>query len=261
MTLHLVRLPVDLRALATFAVANGVSDDDGGYALHLALRRRFGEAAPQPFRLFADDGVVPHLLGYATEIAALTEMAGLLATDPDLDGVFPAPPQARAMPESWRAGARYGFTVRARPVVRFGKRSQAARAALPAAAVKDNWWARAGEVDAWVAARNGADGDPGLTREAAYGDWLATRLDGAATLEADSVRLIQSRRVRTRRSSHGRQGARRVEGPEALLSGTLTVTDPAAFARVLARGVGRHAAFGYGLLLLTPPGRSMPGQG
>jgi CRISPR system Cascade subunit CasE len=260
-TLHLVRLPVDLRALATFAVANGVSDDDGGYALHLALRRRFGEAAPQPFRLFADDGVTPHLLGYATEIAALNEMAGLPATDPDLDGVFTAPPQMRAMPENWREGARYGFTVRARPVVRFGKRSMAARAALPAAAVKDNWWARAGEVDAWVAAMNKGDGDPNLTRETAYRDWLATRLGGAATLEPDSVRLIQSRRVRTRRSSHGRSGRNRVEGPEALLSGTLTVTDPAAFAQLLARGVGRHAAFGYGLLLLTPPGRSMPDHG
>ena len=37
------------------------------------------------------------------------------------------------------------------------------------------------------------------------------------------------------------------------MSGTLRVTDPAAFAAGLARGIGRHRAFGFGMLLLAPP--------
>jgi len=32
----------------------------------------------------------------------------------------------------------------------------------------------------------------------------------------------------------------------------LTVTDGEAFARLLAKGVGRHTAYGYGMLLLRP---------
>jgi CRISPR system Cascade subunit CasE len=35
--------------------------------------------------------------------------------------------------------------------------------------------------------------------------------------------------------------------------GTLTVTDPTTFATCLARGVGRHVAYGYGMLMLRPP--------
>lgn len=254
MTLHLVRLPVDRHALAVFAVANGASDDDGGYALHLALRRRFGAAAPQPFRLFADGPGPAYLLGYAGDPAALAEMAGLPAADPDLDRVFAGAPQVRAMPANWREGARFGFSVRARPVVRFGNRRKADRAGSDAAKAAENWWARAGEVDAWIAARTRPGGDPELTRDAAYEAWLATKLAGAAVLEP-GVELAQFRRVRARRSTHGRPGRGRVEGPEALLTGTLTVGDPAAFAQLLARGVGRHAAFGYGMLLLSPPAR------
>ncbi|MFG1332515.1 type I-E CRISPR-associated protein Cas6/Cse3/CasE [Xanthobacter autotrophicus] len=44
-----------------------------------------------------------------------------------------------------------------------------------------------------------------------------------------------------------------VSGHSAVLVGTLTVRDAQAFAALLARGVGRHRAFGYGMLLLSPP--------
>ncbi|MFG1478963.1 type I-E CRISPR-associated protein Cas6/Cse3/CasE [Xanthobacter sp. V4C-4] len=38
-----------------------------------------------------------------------------------------------------------------------------------------------------------------------------------------------------------------------MLVGTLSVRDAEAFGVLLARGVGRHRAFGYGMLLLSPP--------
>lgn len=254
MTLHLVRLALDARALSAFAVANGASDDDGGYAVHLALRHRFGAAAPQPFRVFADAPAGPYLLGYAADAAALGDAAALPAGDPLLDGVFPAAPQLRPMPETWREGARYGFEVRVRPVVRFGARIQAERRATEAAQADDNWWARAREVDAWVAALNRPGADPEISRATAYADWLAARFDGIAEAERIEPRLF--RRVRTRRSPHGRPGRRTVEGPEVVMAGTLAVRDPDGFARLLARGIGRHAAFGFGMLLLSPPGRA-----
>jgi CRISPR system Cascade subunit CasE len=43
------------------------------------------------------------------------------------------------------------------------------------------------------------------------------------------------------------------EGPDAVLEGVLEVVDGEAFAALLRRGVGRHRAFGFGMLLLRPP--------
>lgn len=250
--LHLVRLRVDPRALSAFAVGNGLSDDDAGYALHRALRDRFGAAGPQPFRYLPDHKAGPHVLGYAADKAGFHDAAGLPAADALLGAVFTGAPEGHDMPAEWREGARYRFEVRVRPVVRFGKSVRAARRDRPGA-----WQNRASEIDAFVAAceRAGADGDGSadLDRETVYLDWLGARLAPAATMEAGELRLL--RRVRTFRSSHGKGPSPRVEGPDALLAGTLAVTDPAAFAALLARGIGRHAAFGYGMLLLSPPGR------
>ena len=36
------------------------------------------------------------------------------------------------------------------------------------------------------------------------------------------------------------------------MQGVLTITDGGAFASLLARGVGRHRAYGYGMMLLRP---------
>lgn len=252
MTLHLVRLGVDPHALARFAAARRIADDDGGYALHCALIARFGAAAPRPFRFLPDSGRGPHLLGYTGDWPAMQDAAALPMTDDPLQGVFDGPPQAQPMPETWREGARYGFELRVRPVVRFGGRVRAARTEREGA-----WQRKAGEIDAYVHACEravAAGGDTGsVDRETVYADWLATRLKDAATLDRAALRLF--RRARTRRSTHGAGTARTsaVEGPDAVMAGDLTVTDPAAFAAALARGVGRHAAFGYGMMLLSPP--------
>ncbi|WP_322963954.1 type I-E CRISPR-associated protein Cas6/Cse3/CasE [Sphingomonas fuzhouensis] len=254
MTLHLVRIGIDPHALAIFAAERRLSDDDAGYALHAALAARFGEAAPRPFRYLPDHARRPHLLGYSSDVAGIADAAALPPADALVADLFAAP-QVQAMPEAWREGARYGFDVRVRPVVRFGKTIRAARAERA-----DAWQRKAGEIDAYVRACERAVSEGRETgsvdREAVYIAWLAQRLDGAATL--DHATLHQFRRSRTRRSTHQTKGARThgVEGPDAIMTGTLTVTDPAGFAARLANGVGRHAAFGYGMILLSPPGRA-----
>jgi len=245
--LYLVRLTVAPRELAAFAVAHGVSDGDNGYAAHLALRRRYGAVAPQPFRLRMEHPDRTHLLGYVADPTALMEAYALPSPDDLLNTVFPQAPVFRAMPENWAAGARYGFQVRVRPVVRYGARARQARAER-----QDAWQRKAGEVDAFVAACERMPGET-MDREQVYHDWLAARLAGVAKLE--QADLVSFRRVRTRRSSHGRPGAGSVEGPEAVMRGTLQVEDGTAFLHLLARGVGRHAAFGYGMLLLSPAGQ------
>jgi len=180
--LHLVRLAVDPRALAAFAVAQGVDDDDRGYALHLALRRRLGAAAPQPFRYFADARGGPYLLGYASSADAFGEAADLPLLGDGLGQVFPHRPECRPMPEVWRSGARYGFEVRVRPVVRYGGRVREQRSAREGA-----WRSRAGELDAFLAACDRADG-ASVERETVYRDWLSQRLAGAAEIGRASCR-------------------------------------------------------------------------
>lgn len=256
MTLHLVRLGVNPLALARFAVERRISDDDDGYALHCALVARFGAATPRPFRYLAEHARGPHLLGYAGDWAAMQDAAALPVTDDRLADVFDAAPQAQPMPETWRVGARFAVEVRVRPVARFGKQVRAARGGRDGA-----WQPRAGEMDAYVAAceramRAGGSLDD-VDREAVYVDWLRTRLEGVASLDEAALRLF--RRTTSRRSTHRLAGAgartHAVEGPDAVIAGTLTIVDADAFATALAKGVGRHAAFGYGMLLLSAAGR------
>lgn len=245
--LHFVRIALDPHALTAFAIAERVADDDSGYALHLALRRRYGRAAPQPFLLRADGPGGPDVIGYAANPEALAEAAALPPADDRLAGIFPHSPASRAMPETWRTEARYGFEVRVRPLVRFGGRVREARSTRG-----DAWRRRAGEIDAFLAACEKANGAP-VDRETVYRDWLVARMQGAA--EITSVQMVRHQRLRTHRSSHGRAGGTTAEASEAVFRGALSVADPDAFIRLLARGVGRHAAFGFGMLLLSPPGR------
>ena len=241
-SLHLVRIPFSPRALVAFAVDSGVDDDDRGYAAHLALRRRFGSGAPQPFRMFADGVAGPHLLGYATDVAALLDAAALPPIDPTLEAIFPLAPSIRPMPEVWRRGARFAFEVRVRPIVRYGPRARAARLAEGKRA--------AAERDVFLAAAELASGET-LDRGSVYRDWLVRQLAGAAVVERSAITGM--RRIVTRRSTHRRAGAARIEGYEAVFAGLLAVEQADAFARTLARGIGRHAAFGFGMLALAPP--------
>ena len=97
------------------------------------------------------------------------------------------------------AGGRYGFDLRVRPVVRFGKSVRAARGDRA-----DAWQRRAGEIDAYVRACEHVAAEGGDTRtvdrETVYTAWLAKRLEGAATLDDATLRMFQ--RSRTRRSTH-----------------------------------------------------------
>ena len=69
-----------------------------------------------------------------------------------------------------------------------------------------------------------------------------------AVLDVCSTKLVSFRRTRAIRKLHRRYS----EGPDALIRGELEITDGAKFAKLLAGGIGRHKAYGYGMLLLRP---------
>lgn len=249
MTLHLIRLGLGPATLAEWAARRGLaraSGFDEGRALHHLLGETFGPGALQPFRLLAaPGGQEANLYAYSSaSLEILRETAEAIAL-PDALAVLPLRGlEAKPMPASWRPGQRLGFDIRVRPVVRLAK-PVPAHADLRGRAQPER---RAGaETDAFLARLLRAGG--ATTREAVYVDWLADRLAPAARLE--EARLTRFERSRAVRSSL-------TEGPDATLQGTLEIADPEAFAALLARGVGRHRAYGYGMLLPRAPGRPAP---
>ncbi|CAO3416141.1 type I-E CRISPR-associated protein Cas6/Cse3/CasE [Azospirillum endophyticum] len=276
--LHLIRLPVDVRALARWAAERrlGLTDGGGfddGRALHHLLSETFGKGMLQPFRLLLAPGpaVRGSLYAYCrADAAALREEAMAVAPPEHLGVVDLNALAGKPMPDYWRPGRRIGFEIRARPVRRLLAPLPAGPAGGPGARpFAKGPFAKGDEVDAFLVAalRRSPQGDGGpaadidadtaLSREAVYAGWLAERLAGAATVTA--VRLASFRRHAASRKGAGR-GAVTLDGPDALLQGELEIGDPAAFRLALEKGVGRHRAYGFGMLLLRPASVDRPAE-
>lgn len=247
--LLMLRLLPDLGALTRWAAATGqrALREDMGYALHAALRATLGSHAPRPFALFERPGS-QQLIGYTrtVESALRDAMAAAVVTDPLAAQALGLSDLAQAlvkpMPAVWTTGRCLSFETRVAPVVR----SRTAQGgSYP-------------EIDA--AFHPAFAGDEPGNRELAHGRWLSRELarDGAArlvshravafTLSAIARRTFAADPKQTRRQTHG--GLL----PDLTVRGQLQIEDPQAFVALLARGLGRHRSFGYGCLLLAPPG-------
>lgn len=238
MTLHLIRLQPDMTLVMRWAARQDVLPDDEdelGYALHALLAATFGPLRPQPFAALREPGQSPALLAYSAHpAAALTAQAA--TADPEAAAAIGlAGVAGKPMPEVFATGRVLGFAVRVRPTVRTDR---------------DGDRDKVREIDAYLAALRGTTEDAGPPRAEVYAGWLRERLaaGGAAVeqLTLDSFRLSPVHRRGAGRRLH------RVRGPAASFRGRLVVRDPDLFAALLARGVGRHRAFGFGMLLLRP---------
>jgi CRISPR system Cascade subunit CasE len=251
--LHLIRAPMAVNALARWAGERGwvhrrggAAAFDEGRALHHLIGEVFGPDAFRPFRLLVPPrSQTGNLYGYsASDEATLREIATITALPEHLT-VLPLDRLAgKPMPAEWRTGQRLGFDVRVRPIRRLLRDLETPKGRF----------SKGAEVDAFLveAMRNHPDLPDGMAREdrareAVYLDWLAEKLAPAAVLDRAASVLARFHRTRAARGNQG------VEGPDATIHGTLTVSDPAAFAALLASGIGRHRAFGFGMLLLRPP--------
>lgn len=237
MTLRMLQLTLDARRFQQWAVAQRLTraGDDLGYAAHALLAAVFGDLAPKPFRLL-ERGERLTLLGYArADGAALRDHARTFAEPLMLELASVAELAVKDMPGTWPAGRRLGFEVRVRPIRRQDR---------------DGDRNRTREIDVFLAEALAVGRDQRIRREAVYTEWLAGELArGGARLESAQMTAFQ-RSLATRRGRD--RNLRATEGPDATMRGVLSVTDGDAFARLLTRGVGRHRAFGYGMLLLRP---------
>lgn len=237
--MHMIDLKLSPDQLVRHAQTQGhnhAHDEDLGYALHSWLTDAFGELAPRTFRLIEQRDGSLRLLGYGkADAEVIREHVQLFASPQAMTvcnwkGVASKPIGDIA----WQRGQTLGFEVRVCPIVR----------------------GKMGERDAFLAQLPENGESMTIGRAAVYLDWLASKLCGAATLDTEACNLKAFRLVSTWRQ--GRSGGerrrlgRRVVRPDALLSGRLTVQDPEAFRHLLHNGIGRHRAFGFGMLLLRP---------
>lgn len=263
-SLHLVRMPLSLPALARWAAVRSYgwtarrdprgreqdADFDEGRALHHLLVESFGAGVLAPFRLLAAPrSAQACLYAYSRfDRAALRDAAQSFAL-PEVAAVCDwTQLDAKPLPDSWRPERCVGFEVRIKPV---------SRIASPLANANGAPFAEGAELDAFLveALRRFPQSDglheqqmlqAGRSRQAVYTDWLAERLKGAAALEP-GVRLAHFLRHRVARKGYA------PEGPDATLQGNLAIVDSARFRELLAKGLGRHKAYGFGMLLLRPP--------
>lgn len=238
--LYLVRFQPDMRAFALWALRRGLlhKDVDEGYAWHAVLKAALGDIAPKPFVVRERERRI-ELLGYCPQDPA---QFPVLTQDPEAVQVVGLDRniQSRAMPSSWQQGQLLSFEVRVRPVVR----------------VKPTREAPSREVDVALRARAR---DATMTRDAAYEAWLNTELARGGAAELCQYRPMRFRRCKVLRPTQARDNGKgrerhAVEGPDLTVRGELRINNPEAFSALLARGIGRHRAFGFGCLLLAPPG-------
>ncbi|MBF0192638.1 MAG: type I-E CRISPR-associated protein Cas6/Cse3/CasE [Magnetococcales bacterium] len=239
-TLHMISLPLDLRALRRWSAGRNLAADEG-CALHHLLSETFGKGVLQPFRLMvAREGRAGTLYAYTVQDAvSLRETACETACPESLVVCDPARLAVKAMPDEWRTGRRLAFDIRVRPVRRLLRPT-------------GDFKRQGAEVDVFLveALRRFPDASPEeagieLKRDQVYAQWFAERLGKAAHLEIVHMTGFERTRVL-------RHGSVLAQGPDVSFQGELTVTDGAKFAEKLARGIGRHAAYGYGMLLLRP---------
>jgi CRISPR system Cascade subunit CasE len=284
MSLHMLHLPIRPRELLACGREHRLVSDAGavdlGYLVHALLTRALGDRAPKPFDIQTAPagerrvGGPPvsagplRVLAYGgADAATLRESAARFGDASAQAAIAWDDASSKPMP-LFSTGQRLGFRVRICPILRVGKQhprfTPGAEVdpylALIARGVAERAAARPGASEATLK-REVVDAAP--PREAVYRDWLTDRIGPAAHVAY--ARLVSVRDARLWRrgtpgdgaaaAMHGHQrprmGSRAAIGRrEAVFEGMLEVADAALFRQLLARGVGRHRAFGFGMLLL-----------
>jgi CRISPR system Cascade subunit CasE len=231
----MIRLDPDVARVTRWATGEGLGRYDD-YAWHAILKAAFGEHAPRPYRVLERPGKPAQLLGYTTADRDILMAHAETFADP---AVFAAlgldKLEVKKMPTSFKKGLRLDFDVRVRPVARQDR---------------DGDRDKSRERDTFLLALEKAGSDAEIDRGEIYTGWLKSQIErrGASLLAS---RIAAMRRLQLARRDRERRLVG-IDGPDAIFTGTLAIADPEDFTQLLARGVGRHRSFGFGMLLLAP---------
>jgi len=237
MTTHMIQMYPDMITATRWSRDyNVVSNegDDFGYAWHALMSAAFGSDAPKPFRVIEKSGRSTSILAYTPKSAEELINIARVEADPTVVKALGIEQMAgKVMPSGFSEGQTFGFEVRIRPTVRSSSNGKQERDAFLVAIEKTP--------------------DARVDRGEIYAEWLSNRFEalGAAMLAARAEQ-IGFQKVMRRGQGVGGSGRKikLLQGPEAIFTGSLLVKDSEAFNRAIYSGIGRHKAFGYGMLLL-----------
>ena len=251
--LYLVKVPFRLDGLVRIARQRGLPTRqlDEGYLAHAILRELWQEAAPAPFDL-RSNGRRTDAWGYSDQNAEQLRQHAADFGDPSLlDAIESGIESIVSKPvPKFPAGKSVGFQVRLCPITRLAN-GRGGR--------------RGREVDAYLARCWSRETDTEVSREQVYMEWLAERLTqerSGARISRLSVESYTSERLvrRTQPGPDGGRTAHTLERPDVRMTGEVVVADAERFRATLRRGIGRHRAFGFGMLLLVPPSNVTAGS-
>lgn len=211
---------------------------DLGYLVHCVLTDLFGQETLRPFWVAESEGRTMNILAYTDQTEeALRERAQSFGDPASYAACRWDRLALKPMPERWPVGRRLGFEIRVCPVVRLASEGPNNRAG----AEVDSFLARCWEV---------GEREP-VDREKVYVEWLSEHLTrrGGARIDASKLERFQLTRL-LRRTQGTERKALLFDRPDATLSGTIEVLDGEKFGAMLAKGIGRHKAFGFGMLRL-----------
>jgi len=215
-------------------------DLDTGYLLHSQLKELFHDLAPAPFSTSDISGPFTSVIAYSdVDSDTLHEHAKKYAEPSIFAGCDWDRIAHKEMPSCWHKEEILRFEVKVCPIVRI--------------ATDGSTYRKGAEVDAFLKACSDAD-DKSVEREQVYRDWFSKQISRKKPVELVEVALKGFRLGKYfRRQSKDRKGLI-MWRPEAVMVGKIKVKDPACFNAVLRTGIGRHRAFGFGMLLLKPAG-------
>lgn len=271
-SLYLIRLELPLRGIMALARRRRLPQHefDEGQAVHCALGELFRDYAPRPFALPNErsrsrkQGCLDiHAYSSVSKSDLLQRVDAF--GDIELHEQFDRSSlKERTLPE--RFPEVVGFSVRLCPIVRMS-RDVRLDVSLPGREgsirierKSRNKKRRGCEVDAFEAAcirshREGLGAIDSAQRGEIYLDWfreLASRIDG---IEVETARLQAQRWTHLWRRDHAaKRTSRKLCRPDVVVTGRLRISDQSQLRERLRRGIGRHKAFGFGMLLLRPAG-------
>lgn len=238
MSLHMLRFTIRLPNLYNLVRRHAVptSPNDLGYFMHCGFEALWDGARPfSSFKIERTQGDKAHILAYSEkQISQLQSEASIFA-EPDAYNILEWDSTSeKTMPVLWRQGLRLGFQVLVCPTTQLHQATETHRAGA--------------EVDHFLLHKF-------EDRAEAYTSWLKMKMKGVelehAQLDSGAIQPM------LRRTHNGPRSHVHIEKPVAQLSGVFTICDPDLFQqRLLNQGVGRHRAFGLGMLLLKQPSTS-----
>ena len=229
---YLMQADIDLVNMSRWSAAERQRDADR--ALHCLVYESFGPSqTPKPFSAHvrrADGEPVGRLLAYTPlDSVELKRIAKTRQTLPQAAVLDPKTIRTTPIPNQWQEGSTIGFQIRVWPC----HRTRPNRDNQPK-----------GEHDVYLRA-NGNQ-----TREEAYCQWLTGLIQrqGGAEALPETLRMTKFALRRVQRQTSQKW----IIGPDVTIEGACVITDAQKWQEAVTKGIGRHKAFGYGMLLLKP---------